>query len=106
MESPAQPLRQPSLTIQTDGLEHFHQGIDGLEQLEAVIRHAVGDHGVIHVDFIDEALADQVIKVFLYLAIAHVSAVHDLGFTGAILANLEHIPNNLYIRSPLFHTTQ
>ena len=49
-------------------------------------------------------MADEECKVFLYLAIAHVGTVHDLGLTGAILTNLEHIPNNLYIRSPLFHT--
>ena len=42
-------------------------------------------------------------KIFLYLAIAHIGAVHDLGLTGAIFPRPEHVSYYLNIRPAMIH---
>jgi len=79
------------------GFEHIHQGIDGFEQFETAFRDAVSDHGIIHIHLKDKALVDQIVKVFLYLMIAHVGGIHDFRLAGTIFAYTEHIGNYLDI---------
>jgi hypothetical protein len=73
-----------------------------------LIGYCIPHDRITYLYFIDEAMADKKAKVFLYLSIAHVGAIHDLGLAspilaGSILANFEHIAHYLYIGSPVVH---
>ena len=90
---------QSALTL--GGFQHFHKAIDGFKEFKAVIGYLISDHSIIHIYFINETLIHQIIKVFLYLAIAHVGGVHYFSLAGAVFANSKHIGNYLYIGTPL-----
>ena len=85
------------------GFQHLHQAIDGFEQFEAAIRHLISHHGVIHVYLVNETLIHKVIKVFLYLAVAHVGGIHYFRLAGAVFANSQHIGDYLDIGTPPPH---
>ena len=71
------------------------------KQFKAAFRYLISYHGIIYVHFINKTLIYQVIKVFLYLAVAHVGGIHYFGLTGAVFANSQHIGNDFYIGTPL-----
>jgi hypothetical protein len=101
-------FRLSRFMVMTDGqsagilgrCQHFQKSIDSFEELKAVVRYLIGYHGVIHVYFINETLVHQIIKVFLYLAVTHISSIHYLGLAGAVLADSQHIGNYLDIGAP------
>lgn len=48
-------------------------------------------------DRIDKTFRQKVAKILLYLAVAHIDAVHNLCFSSAIFADFEHFGDDFYI---------
>ena len=86
-------------------LEHFNYAVYVSEQLASLFGYLIADRGISQLHLVNESMAQQEAKIFLYLGVAHVGAVHDLRLARAVLADSEHISYYLYIRPSPVHTT-
>jgi hypothetical protein len=83
---------------------HGYQAINSSEQFETAIGYPIRDHGISQVYLMDKTLVYEIIKIFLYLAITHVSGVHYFCFSRAFFPYPEHIGDYFYIRTPPTYT--
>jgi len=83
--------------------EHFHYTIYILKQPQTLVGHPIGNYGVTHLHLINKTMTQQEAKIFLYLAVAHIGAIHNLRFASAIFAYLEHISHYLDVRPAPIH---
>ena len=83
-------------------IEHFQQVFDVFQELEALfIDPVLGDRVAYHC-FIDKSSFGKVIKIALQLAVTHIGAVHDFGFTR--FAQPQDIGHYLYIGPSIVHS--
>lgn len=80
--------------------QHGDKVIDGFEQFETAISYLVGYQRIIQVDSMDKTLVYEIIKIFLYLAEAHVSGIHDFRLASAFFTCPEHIGDYFNVGTP------